>query len=70
MNFRTVSVKYYIYIQHLFNNKYVDVYSCQTQLKAAINFKYQLCKKNKEKMLCDSCNPLHYIPWVPNEICN
>ncbi len=28
--------KYYIYVQRLFNNNYLDVYFCQTQLKADI----------------------------------
>ncbi len=40
-------IKYYIYIQWLYNNNYLDLYSRQTQLKAAIEIEYEICKKEQ-----------------------
>ncbi len=36
INFCIFYIKYYIYIQRLFNNNQLDVYSCQAQLKCAV----------------------------------
>ncbi len=47
INLCIFDIKYYIYIQRLFNNNQLDVYSCQAQLKCALKTKYEICKKNK-----------------------
>ncbi len=36
-------VKYYIYIQRLFNNNTVDLYTCLTQLKQALKIEINIC---------------------------
>ncbi len=36
LNISMLYVKYYIYIQHLFNNSTLDLYACLTQLKQAL----------------------------------
>ncbi len=36
LSFGVLYVKYYIYIQHLFNNNTLDLYACLTQLKQAL----------------------------------
>jgi len=46
INFCIIYAKYYIYIQRLFNNNYLEVYACQVQIKAAIETEFQICKKN------------------------
>ncbi len=40
-------IKYYIYIQKLFNKNHLDVYSCQMQLKHALEIEYGICNKNQ-----------------------
>ncbi len=47
INFCIFYIKYYIYIQRLFNNNPLDVYSCQAQLKCAVKSEYEICKKKK-----------------------
>ncbi len=36
LNFCILYAKYYIYIQHLFNNNTLDLYACLTKLKQAL----------------------------------
>ncbi len=40
-------IKYYIYIQKLFNKNHLDVHSCQMQLKHAIEIEYEIYNNNK-----------------------
>ncbi len=40
-------IKYYIYIQKLFNKNHLDVHSCKMQLKHAIEIEYEICNKTK-----------------------
>ncbi len=53
-------IKYYINIQWLFNNNHLDIYSCQTQLKAATEIEYEICKKNKRLTKFDKCIFLYH----------
>ncbi len=42
----------YIYIQCLFKNNVLDLYTCLMQLKLALEIKYNICKStNKEKYI-------------------
>ncbi len=45
INYCIFYIKYYIYIQKLFNKNHLDVHSCQTQLKHAIEIEYEICNK-------------------------
>ncbi len=41
--------KYYIYVQHLFNNNTFDLYVCLIQLKHALKIEENICIKNKNE---------------------
>ncbi len=49
LNFCILYAKYYVYIQHLFNNNTLDLYACLAQLKQALKREENICKKNKNK---------------------
>ncbi len=49
-------IKYYIYIQKLFNKNQLDVHSCQMQLKHAIEIEYEICNKNKTRVKFEKFN--------------
>ncbi len=55
-NYCIFYIKYYIYIQKLFNKNHLDVYSCQLQLKHAIEIEYEICNKNKTLVTFDKFN--------------
>ncbi len=44
-----VYAKYYIYIQRLFNNNTLDLYTCLNQLKQALKTEEKMCNKNNKK---------------------
>ncbi len=46
LNFCILYAKYYIYIQSLFNNYTLDLYTCLDQLKQALKTEENICKKN------------------------
>ncbi len=41
--------KYYIYIQRLFNNNTLDLYTCLNQVKQALKIEENICKTNNKK---------------------
>ncbi len=49
LHFCILYAKYYIYIQHLFNNNTLDLYTCLTQLKQALKIEENKCIKNNKK---------------------
>ncbi len=50
LNFYILYAKYYIYIQRLFNNNTLDLYTCLKQLKQALKTEEEKkCNKNKKK---------------------
>ncbi len=49
LNFCILYAKYYIYIQSLFNNNTLDLYTCLKQLKQALKTEENICKKNTKK---------------------
>ncbi len=49
LNFCTLYVKCYIYIQRLFNNNTLDIYFCLTQLKQALKIEENICSKNNNE---------------------
>ncbi len=52
LNICILHAKYYIYIQHIFNNSILELYTCLTQLKQALKLEENICiKKKKEKFL-------------------
>ncbi len=42
-----LKTKYYIYLQRLFNNNQLDVYSCQALIKSALDIENEICIKNR-----------------------
>ncbi len=52
-NFCILYIKYYIYIQRLFNDSTLDRYACLIQLKQALKIEGNVCIKNnnEEKFL-------------------
>ncbi len=53
LNVCILYAKYYIYIQRLFNNSTLDLYTCRNQLKQALKTEENIRKTNKniEKFL-------------------
>ncbi len=51
-------IKYYIYIQRLFNNNTLDLYVCLTQLKQAWKIEENICRKNNNE---DNFFKFHFI---------
>ncbi len=49
LNFHILYAKYYIYIQRLFNNNTLELYTCPTQLKQALKTEENIRIKNNEK---------------------
>ncbi len=49
LNFCILYAKYYIYIQHLFNNNTLDLCDCLTQRKQALQIEENICRKNKDE---------------------
>ncbi len=49
LNFSTLYAKYYIYIQLLFDNNALDLYSRLTQLKQALKIEENICRKNNNE---------------------
>ena len=50
LNFCILYTKYYIYIQRLYNNNKLDLYTCLIQLKDALKMEHNICiGQNKEK---------------------
>ncbi len=47
INFCIIYIKYYIYLQRLFNNNQLDVYSCQALIKSALDIENEICIKNR-----------------------
>ncbi len=45
LNFCILYAKYYIHIEHLFNNNILDLYTCLNQLKQALKTEENICKK-------------------------
>ncbi len=44
LNFCILYAKYYIYIQRLFINNTLDLYTCLNQLKQALKIEENICK--------------------------
>ncbi len=49
LNICILYAKYYIYIQHLFNNNILDLYTCLNKLKQALQTEEYICKQNNKK---------------------
>ncbi len=49
LNYCILYAKYYIYIQRLFNNNTLDLYTCLNQLKEALKTEEKICNKNNKK---------------------
>ncbi len=46
INFCIIYIKYYIYIQRLFNNNLLDVYACKVLLKSVLEAEKDICARN------------------------
>ncbi len=49
LSFCILHAKYYIYIQRLFNNNTLDLYTCLNQLKQALETEENICNKNNKR---------------------
>ncbi len=45
LNICLLYTKYYIYIQHLFHGNELDLHTCLTQFKFALDIEYTFCKR-------------------------
>ncbi len=48
LNYYILYSKYYIYIQRLYDNYYLDLYTCLTQLNHVFGTEYKICKTENE----------------------
>ncbi len=58
LNFCILYAKYYIYIQHLFNNNTLDLYACLNQLKQTLTIEENICIKNNNE---EKFHKYHFI---------
>ncbi len=57
-------IKYYIYIQKLFNKNHLDVHFCQMQLKHAIEREYVICNKTITLFKFEKFNFIYNNIWI------
>ncbi len=58
LDFCILYVKYYIYIQHFFNDNTLDLFACLIQLKQALKIEEHICIKNNNE---DKFLKYHFI---------
>ncbi len=64
INYCIFYIKYYIYIEKLFSKKHFDVHSYQTQLKHAVDIRYEICNKNKTLVKFEKFNFIYNNFWI------
>ncbi len=64
-----LKTKYYIYLQRLFNNNQLDVYSCQALIKSALDIENEICIKNRITVKFQNINFLSNKIYNNNYLC-